>query len=431
MNYQLRKHQINTISSGVTSPLSHLISCPGRTAAVRSRALWFSSSRRHNLSGSYFRVISYRNRRLYWFVIWIPDPGMICSFLPRMRQEQRRPISCLQLWQRTAQRLHPCCFLITDSSVLDHLSKLSWFWSLRSVLLLYFPSLDSLSFTCSFARSDWRIHTVINVSFSLSSSGFPSSTFPPFHLLSLSSLILMPLSLPLISLSRSSSQFSFPFVWSKKKYFRSTFCEHEFNEELLIQETNIYSLFYSRKSFPVVRAAAASGWCIHPSPAPLSIFWTHSNGSLTTKHGTKHTYIHEPFLNEKKDGRQANDTLSLNSFNKTPKGDPIYHEHQRVQVYYPSVYGTSDCINRTALVRTSNCDNVQGSPTPSLGDYGFAASRDPTTRVLRAKSSLNSHCHREHQHLYDVPHRFRKEFMATACNTVSVSSSFSVELPFN
>lgn len=151
-------------------------------------------------------------------------------------------------------------------------------------------------------------------------------------------------------------------------------------------------------------------------------------------------------MQRKKDGRQANDTLSLNSFNKTPKGgsEPIYHEHQRVQVYYPSVYGTSlECgVNRTALIRTSNCDNVvhhggTGSPTPSLGDYGFASARvDPTTtRVLRAKSSLNSHSH-DRQHLYDVPHRFRKEFLATACSTVSLyflsspSSSCPLFFPF-
>lgn len=146
--------------------------------------------------------------------------------------------------------------------------------------------------------------------------------------------------------------------------------------------------------------------------------------------------VHEPTVavDGTSDGRGngINDTLSLSSFSNKKNGscsEPIYQQNQRVQVYYPaSIYGDSTNGGRATLVRTSSATRNGQESSPIHCDYGFTPSMVPSTRVIRAKSSLN--CHREDRHhLYDVPHRYlrkdggQQQFLiqsaTTTCNTVS------------
>jgi hypothetical protein len=131
------------------------------------------------------------------------------------------------------------------------------------------------------------------------------------------------------------------------------------------------------------------------------------------------------------DSRHPNDTLSLNSFNKTPsKGgfllgtttasstaDPIcdQQQQQRVQVYYPSVYyttGTGEQIIRSAGGFLQQESNLSSSspvvPNVTTAEYGFSC-LDPGSNSCMMTTTRKPSSGSTRQHVYDIPHRFKKE----------------------
>ncbi|RWS16809.1 Down syndrome cell adhesion molecule-like protein Dscam2 [Dinothrombium tinctorium] len=87
-------------------------------------------------------------------------------------------------------------------------------------------------------------------------------------------------------------------------------------------------------------------------------------------------------------GRPGTDSVSLTSYNKAAKTESLY-DH-RVQVYYPSVYGTPSNDRRLHL-------NIECNTT----DDEYVVE----TRMVRKS---------DHDHIYDIPNRQRKE---SNCNT--------------
>lgn len=138
------------------------------------------------------------------------------------------------------------------------------------------------------------------------------------------------------------------------------------------------------------------------------------------------------------DSRHPNDTLSLNSFNKTPsKGgfllgttasstaDPICdQQQQRVQVYYPSVYYTTggEQIIRSAggFLQESNLSSSSPLvPNVTTAEYGFSCVDPGSNTCIMTTRKPSSGSTR--QHVYDIPHRFKKE--PTAVCLMSQSST--------
>lgn len=148
------------------------------------------------------------------------------------------------------------------------------------------------------------------------------------------------------------------------------------------------------------------------------------------------------------DSRHPNDTLSLNSFSKTPSkgsvlgsgnacglsvgtgvggGEPIY-EHQRVQVYYPSVYCTSTgsgiggADHGAQMMRTANVASFLHDPngltTATTAEYGFTTMDSGRVLTTAATMGLRKG-ERNHTHVYDVPHRFDRKDPNSCISTLS------------
>lgn len=149
-----------------------------------------------------------------------------------------------------------------------------------------------------------------------------------------------------------------------------------------------------------------------------------------------HTHTH---TKKNLDSRQPNDTLSMNSFNKTPsKGgfllgttasstaDPICDQQhqQRVQVYYPSVYYTT---GGEQMIRSAGGflqeSNLSSSPAPNVttAEYGFSCVDPSSNTCIITTRKPSSGGGGTRQHVYDIPHRFKKE--PTAVCLMSQSST--------
>jgi hypothetical protein len=95
------------------------------------------------------------------------------------------------------------------------------------------------------------------------------------------------------------------------------------------------------------------------------------------------------------------DDLSLNSYSKVPKGDSLYDQQQRVQIYYPSGYATARAVQQQHNHQENDINSECG------------ASVEPR-RIRRPFEHM--------EHVYDVPHRMRSKEMVNIIkdNTVSL-----------
>lgn len=163
---------------------------------------------------------------------------------------------------------------------------------------------------------------------------------------------------------------------------------------------------------------------------------------LPTPRVLQHTHTHLIFSSsssgQKLDSRQPNDTLSLNSFNKTPSkggfllgtttsstGDPICEQQQqRVQVYYPSVYYTSG--GEQMIRSTAGFLQESDLSSAATAEYGFSCVEPSSNACLITSRKASSGCGGgggggTRQHVYDIPHRFKKD--PTAVCLMSRSST--------
>ncbi len=93
------------------------------------------------------------------------------------------------------------------------------------------------------------------------------------------------------------------------------------------------------------------------------------------------------------------DDLSLNSYSKVPKGDSLYDQQQRVQIYYPSGYATARAAQQQQ--QHNHQDNDINSEC--------GASVEPR-RIRRPFEHM--------EHVYDVPHRMRNKEMVNTVDPV-------------
>lgn len=117
-------------------------------------------------------------------------------------------------------------------------------------------------------------------------------------------------------------------------------------------------------------------------------------------------------------------------------GDPICDQQhqQRVQVYYPSVYYTS---GGEQMIRSTGGflqESDLSSAVPSTAEYGFSCVEPSTNACIITARKPSSGCAGAggtRQHVYDIPHRFKKEPTAvclmsrssTVCPVADVSLS--------
>lgn len=91
-----------------------------------------------------------------------------------------------------------------------------------------------------------------------------------------------------------------------------------------------------------------------------------------------------------------------------PKGDSLYDQQQRVQIYYPSGYATA-----RAVTQQQNFQHHQHNHHENDMNAECGASFEPR----RTRRQLE-----QHEHVYDVPHRMRnKEMVRIIINNICVT----------